>query len=530
MNWQTRPRCDETAAWPLLKTHAQLFRSGTFDLRTAFATDPGRFKRFSQDAPGLFADFSKSLIDARAHELLLQLARECGLEAHREALLKGQAVNHTEGRAAWHTLLRESTEGSRRSSSRVSSPHDLMSAEVQSAQAEMLSFAESVRADAAITDVVNIGIGGSDLGPRMAVGALRAVNAVSGPRVHFIANGDAHEMAELLPGLNPAQTLFIVTSKTFGTAETLLNAQAARDWFTSQGGAELGRQLGRHFVGVTCNAEAASQFGIDRVFGLWDWVGGRYSLWSAVGLPLAIAIGEASFRAFLGGARAMDEHFAQAPLEANLPVRLALLDVWNRNFLGFSSRCVTPYFHGLRRLPAYLQQLEMESNGKGVDAIGRKVTYDTSPVVWGEAGSNGQHAFFQMLHQGPDVVPVEFIAVKHASHTRASQHRVLLANALAQARALMLGQADEGGHRHFPGNRPSTFLLMDRMEPASLGALLALYEHRVFCSGSLWGINSFDQWGVELGKTLASELAARLGSAEATGLDGSTAGLLSRLV
>ena len=520
MSWQTRLRCDETVAWPLLEEHAKAFREGAFDLRGAFARDGQRFEHFSQGAPHVFVDFSKNLIDDRAQALLLQLARECGFEAHRDAMLAGEAVNTTERRAAWHTLLR----GSRLAAAKDSRPGIV--AEVEAEQAAMLDFADAVRANVAITDVVNIGIGGSDLGPRMAVQALRTAGVANGPRVHFVANGDGHEMAELLPGLSAANTLFIVASKTFGTVETLLNAQAARDWFLAQGG----ENLPKHFVGVTCNEAAARQFGINRIFRLWDWVGGRYSLWSAVGLPLAIAIGSSDFRAMLAGAREMDEHFATAPPDSNLPLRLALLDLWLRDFLGFGSRCVTPYHHGLRRLPAYLQQLEMESNGKGVDARGRTLPFPTSPVVWGEAGSNGQHAFFQMLHQGLDVVPVEFIAVREPAHGRLEQHRALLANALAQARALMIGQVDEGGHKHFPGNRPSTFLVLDRVQPSSLGALLALYEHRVFSSGSLWGINSFDQWGVELGKTLAGDLAPRLVSAESAGLDASTAGLLARLI
>lgn len=521
MSWKTRSRCDETAAWPLLHAYARAFREGAsaFDLRAAFASDPQRFAHFSQSAPYIFADLSKNLIDARAESLLLQMARETGFENHRNALLAGEAVNSTERRAAWHTLLRRPGLGE-------SGADQGIEAEVAAVQANMLAFADQMRADTAITDVVNIGIGGSDLGPRMAVQALRSAGFTSGPRVHFIANGDAHELIELLPRLRAAHTLFIVASKTFGTAETLQNASAARDWFVAQGGGEVAR----HFVGVTCNEQAACEFGVGRVFPLWDWVGGRYSLWSAVGLPLAISLGGDGFRALLAGASAMDEHFANAPLETNLPLRLALLDVWQRDFLGMRTRCVNPYHQGLRRLPAYLQQLEMESNGKGVDARGRVLPFQTSPVVWGEAGSNGQHAFFQMLHQGPDVVQVEFIAVRDPAHGLRDQHRCLLANAMAQARALMIGQADPGGHRSFPGNRPSTFLLLERIEPASLGALLALYEHRVFSSGSLWGINSFDQWGVELGKTLAADLAPRLVSGDATGLDASTAGLLSHLL
>ena len=287
--------------------------------------------------------------------------------------------------------------------------------------------------------------------------------------------------------------------------------------------------MARHFVALTCNVEAARQWDITTTFGFWDWVGGRYSLWSAIGMPIAIAIGAEGFRMLLAGAHAMDEHFRTAPLTTNLPVRLALLDVWYRNFLGFSSRCIAPYHAGLRRLAAHWQQLEMESNGKRVDQTGRTLPFATSPVLWGEPGSNGQHAFFQMLHQGTDVLPLEIVAVRQSAHGLPGHHEMLLANALAQAQALMLGRASDCGHRHFPGNRPSTFLLLDALTPTSLGALIALQEHRVFVSGALWGINSFDQWGVELGKVLANDLQQRLASGNVEGLDASTAGMLCRL-
>ena len=290
-----------------------------------------------------------------------------------------------------------------------------------------------------------------------------------------------------------------------------------------------GLDIARHFVALTTNISAAKEFGIDTTFGFWDWVGGRYSVWSAIGLPLAIAIGADHFRAFLDGAHAMDEHFRCAAPEQNLPIRLALLDVWYRNFYRFASRSVAPYHHALRRYAAHLQQLEMESNGKAVDATGQTLPFATSPVIWGEPGTNGQHAYFQMLHQGPDVIPVEFIAVKKARHTLDAHHSLLLANALAQAQALMLGKDDVGGHKHFTGNRPSTFVLLDDLTPASLGALIALHEHRVFVSGSLWGINSFDQWGVELGKVLANDILARIQTGDIAGLDASTAGLLHRI-
>ena len=381
-----------------------------------------------------------------------------------------------------------------------------------------------MRADTAITDVVNIGIGGSDLGPQMAVLALGAF-AASGRRLHFVSNVDGHELDAVLQQVRPERTLFLIASKTFTTIETMTNAASAKAWFEAQGGTDIAR----HFAALTTNVAAARAFGIATTFGFWDWVGGRYSLWSAIGLPLAIAIGAQGFRDFLAGAHAMDQHFREAPLEHNLPVRLALLDVWYRNFHGFSSRSIAPYHSALRRLPAYLQQLEMESNGKRVDTDGQALPFATAPVLWGEPGTNGQHAYFQMLHQGTDVVPVEFVAVKQARHSLPGHQTLLLANALAQAQALMLGKTDAGGHKHFTGNRPSTFLLLDELTPASLGALIALQEHRVFVSGSLWGINSFDQWGVELGKVLARDVEARLASGDVVGLDGSTAGLLRRL-
>ncbi len=357
-----------------------------------------------------------------------------------------------------------------------------------------------------------------------------------------------HDIAPLLQKLNAKQTLFIIASKTFTTQETMANAAAARAWFVQQGGSDVARPISRHFAATTTNVQAAAEFGISTTFGFWDWVGGRYSLWSAIGLPIAIAVGAQNFRALLAGAHAMDQHFAHAPLAQNLPVLLGLLDIWYRNFHGFTSRSVAPYHQGLKRLPAYLQQLEMESNGKRVDQAGNPLPYATSPVVWGEPGTNGQHAYFQMLHQGTDVIPVEFIAVKKPAHALAGQHRMLLANCLAQSQALMLGKtAAEAGvekaptaaggidaavlsrHRAFPGNRPSTTFVLDALTPRSLGALIALYEHRVFVSGALWGINSFDQWGVELGKALCNALLPRLGSGDTAGLDASTAGLLRRL-
>ncbi|MCO4089569.1 MAG: glucose-6-phosphate isomerase [Limnohabitans sp.] len=508
-------RCDQTPAWKALTTHAA--QATGFDLRTAFAQDPERVSALSQTAPHVFADLSKNHTDAATEALLIELARQTGLASHRDAMFRGEPINNTEGRAVMHWLLRQ-PEGS--VSGDLAAPlkraHDTLK--------PMLAYAENIRADAQITDVVNIGIGGSDLGPQMAVLALQDF-VIPGKRFHFVSNVDGHELAAVLKGLKAENTLFLIASKTFTTLETMTNARSALAWFRAQGGSDVAR----HFAALTTHVAAAAEFGITTTFGFWNWVGGRYSLWSAIGLPVAIAIGAQGFRDLLAGAHAMDQHFQSAPLEANLPVRLGLLDVWYRNFLGYTSRSIAPYHCALRRLPAYLQQLEMESNGKRVDRNGHALLYGTSPVLWGEPGTNGQHAYFQMLHQGTDVVPVEFIAVKKPTHNLADHHELLLANAIAQAQALMLGQADEGGHQHFPGNRPSTFLLLDELTPTSLGALIALQEHRVFVSGSVWGINSFDQFGVELGKVLAQDIHARMASGNVAGLDASTAGLLDRL-
>ncbi|MDP1647949.1 MAG: glucose-6-phosphate isomerase [Rubrivivax sp.] len=523
-------RCDHTAAWAALQGHFEA-HGRDLDLREAFAQDAGRFAALSFDAPEVFADLSKNLLDTATLHFLVELARECALEEQRDAMLRGDVANATEGRAVLHTALR---------APRGSGP---FSDEVHGVLDAMLAYAEAVRGDAGISDIVNIGIGGSDLGPQMVVAALQAYGRVD-KRLHFVSNVDGHDIAPLLQQLDAKATLFIVASKTFTTQETMANAAVARAWFLAQGGTDIAR----HFAATTTNVAAAAAFGIDTTFGFWDWVGGRYSLWSAIGLPIAIAVGGEHFRALLAGAHAMDRHFAAAPLEKNLPVLLGLVDIWYRNFHGFTSRSVAPYHQGLRRLPAYLQQLEMESNGKRVDLDGRALPYGTSPVVWGEPGTNGQHAYFQMLHQGTDVIPVEFIAVKTPAHGLVDQHHKLLANCLAQSQALMLGKtAAEAAaepaptaaagidaavlarHRSFPGNRPSTTLLLQALTPRTLGALIALYEHRVFTSGALWGINSFDQWGVELGKSLCNQLLPRLASGETQGLDASTAGLLARL-
>ena len=504
--------CTETAAWRALEAlHAST--GAAFDIRHAFSADAGRFASLSFEAPHVFADLSKNRWDRATVDALVRLANECGMPQRRDAMFAGERINTTEQRAVKHWLLRTAR-----------NPADADSVQVHATLAAMLAYAEQVRADDQITDIVNIGIGGSDLGPQMAVAALQA-HADRGKRLHFVANVDGHALDTVLQGLRHERTLFLIASKTFTTLETMTNARSALAWFRQQGG----RDTARHFAALTTNVHAAAEFGITTTFGFWDWVGGRYSLWSAIGLPIAIAIGAEGFRALLAGARAMDAHFQSAPLERNVPVLLGLLDVWYRNFLGFASRSIAPYHSALHRLPAYLQQLEMESNGKAVDLQGRAVGVATSPVLWGEPGTNGQHAYFQMLHQGSDVVPVEFIAVREPAHRLEGHHTQLLANALAQAQALMQGKADAGGHRNFPGNRPSSFFLLDRLDAPSLGALIALYEHRVFTSGAIWGINSFDQWGVELGKVLAQDIAPRFASGDMAGMDASTQGLLRRM-
>ncbi|CAN7475883.1 glucose-6-phosphate isomerase [Rhizobacter sp. LjRoot28] len=525
-------RCDRTEAWAALAGHYEA-HGREFDIREAFARDPGRFESLAFEAPGIFADLSKNRIDTATLHFLADLARECDVEGRRDAMLRGDPINTTEGRAVLHTALR---------APRDKGPH---SDEVHRVLDAMLGFAEQVRDTAAsgIRHVVNIGIGGSDLGPQMVIPALDAF-AHPGITFHFVSNVDGHDITPVLRRLKPAETLFVIASKTFTTQETMANAQVARAWFEANGGTDVAR----HFVATTTNVQAAAAFGITTTFGFWDWVGGRYSLWSSIGLPIAIAIGGDNFRQLLAGAHAMDRHFAETPVARNLPMVLGLLDVWYRNFHGFGSRSVAPYHQGLRRLPAYLQQLEMESNGKSVDANGEALPFGTSPVVWGEPGTNGQHAYFQMLHQGTDVIPVEFILVKHPTHGLSDLHDKLLANGLAQSQALMLGKTaaqaagekaptasaelDAGTlsrHRSFPGNRPSTSLLLDHLNPHTLGALVAMYEHRVFVSGAIWGINSFDQWGVELGKALCNDLLPRLTSGQTEGLDGSTAGLMRRL-
>ena len=531
-------------AWRALAAHRD--ELGDRHLRGLFAADAGRFERFSLRAAGLFLDYSKNRSDARTLELLTALARDRGLEAARAAMFAGKRINTTEDRAVLHVALRN----------RSGAPLELDGQDVMPAVREVLArmgeFAESVRTGRwrgftreTITDIVNIGIGGSDLGPAMACQALAACGHER-LTMHFVSNIDGDHLAGVLAKVKPARTLFVIASKTFTTIETMTNAASARAWFLA--GGATAADVAKHFVAVSTNAERVAAFGIDpaNMFGFWDWVGGRYSMWSAVGLPIALYVGRDNFNALLDGAHAMDCHFAEAPLEANMPVVMGLLGVWYRAFFGAASVSIAPYAQALARLPAYLQQLEMESNGKSVARDGLPVETATCPVIWGEPGTNGQHAFFQLLHQGTDLIPVDFIAPLKASHNLADHHRLLLANCIAQSKALMVGKtADEvraeltaGGlsgdalealipHRVFPGNRPSNTLLLPDLSPKSLGALIALYEHKVFVQSVIWGINAFDQWGVELGKQIASHIAAELAGDEAGKHDASTRGLIA---
>jgi glucose-6-phosphate isomerase len=536
-------RC--TAAWTALQDH--LAQAGDRRMRELFDADPQRFHAFSEEAAGVFLDYSKNLVTGATMDLLCALARERGVEARRTALFAGERINDTEQRAVLHTALRAP-----RGDTLVVDGQDI-NAEVHAVLERLGQCAERVRSGdwtghtgQAITDVVNIGIGGSYLGPKMVCEALRSV---AHPRIamHFVSNVDGHDLDALLARVRPETTLFIIASKTFTTQETMMNAQSARAWFLKSG---TEADLARHFVAVSTNTKAVTDFGIDpaNMFGFWDWVGGRYSVWSAIGLPVAIAIGADGFREFLAGAHGMDQHFCSAPLERNLPAILALVGIWNRNFLGSTSISIAPYHQDLASFPGYLEQLEMESNGKRVDRDGAPVSIATCPVIWGDTGTNGQHAYFQMLHQGTDPVPVDFIAVLHPTHALPGHQEALLANCFAQSEALMRGKTEDevsaelqaqgmaperiaalAPHRTFPGNRPSNTLLLEALTPASLGALIALYEHKVFVQGVIWGINSFDQWGVELGKVLARAIQNELMTApDVDAHDASTNGLIAR--
>ncbi len=534
----------QLASWKALQEHRKAMRN--FRMRDAFAADPQRFSQFSLSSSGLFLDYSKNLITEQTRDLLVNLAREAGLEGAIRTLFDGAYVNSSEHRPALHTALRRPVGDSVRIDGQ-----DIMP-EVHRVLNQMTQLVTRIHnglwrgyTEKPITDVVNIGIGGSFLGPQLVSEALVPFTQ-RGVRCHYLANIDGSEFREVTSKLAADTTLFIVSSKSFGTLETLKNAQAARAWCLAQGCPEP--ELHKHFIAVSSNVKVAVEFGIaeENIFPMWDWVGGRYSLWSAIGLPIALAIGMSNFKDLLAGAYAMDQHFTSAPFEENMPVLLGLLGVWYGNFWGATSHAILPYDHHLRNFVKHLQQLDMESNGKSVRQDGSPVSLETGPVIWGGVGCNGQHAYHQLLHQGTQLIPGDFI-VPVVSHNPVADHQQwLYANCLSQSQALMLGKTREEAeaelrekglgeaeiaklapHKVIPGNRPSNTLVLERISPRRLGALVALYEHKVFVQSVIWGINCFDQWGVELGKELGKDVYQHIiGRSEGKADDGSTQGLI----
>ena len=484
------------------KLNAEKHRLLDVQVRDMFDEDKERFNKFSISNEGVLFDYSKNRIDEKSISVLIEMAKASKLEEMRDAMFSGERVNTTENRAALHTALRN------KSGEPVMLDGKDVMPDVQAELAKMATFANAVRSGAyqvtggQISDVVNIGIGGSDLGPRMATQSLREFN--DGPRLHYVANSDATDLDDILEYLNPQTTLFIVASKSFTTAETMLNARNAKRWIEAAIGKE---NAGKHFCALSTNLEATKAFGIEdeRTFGFWDWVGGRYSIWSAIGLSLMISIGPDEFDKFLGGAYSADQHFKNAPLDQNITVMMALLGVWYRNVWGFQTQAVMPYDSRMSRFPAWLQQLDMESNGKSVLKSNEQTQLDTGPIIFGEVGTNGQHAFYQLIHQGTVIIPCDFLLAT-TGYGGQENRNMLISNCLAQTQALMMGrtleEADGNPHRVFEGNRPSNTFLYKEVTPHVLGMLMAFYEHKVFIQGVLWGINSFDQWGVELGKEL----------------------------
>ena len=542
---------DLESIWQTVKTQAERVQAKT--LRELFTEDDSRFEQFSLKLDDMLIDFSKECIDQQALQSLFALARSAAVETSRDWMFAGVKINPTENRAVLHTALRAAGD-----TPLMLDGEDVMP-DVCNVRDRFLGFAEALRKGEYTTvdgkpfsDVVSIGIGGSDLGPAMVTQALAPWH--DGPRVHFVSNVDGAHLFDTLQKLEARSTLLIIASKTFTTLETMTNAQTARDWLAQSLGAD---QAGAHMAAVSTNLEATKAFGIDdsRVFGFWDWVGGRYSVWSAIGLPVAIAIGEKGFRDFLAGAAAMDSHFQMAPVEQNLPVMLALIGIWRRNLMDLPSIALIPYDQRLARFPAFIQQLDMESNGKQTRRDGNAINRASGPVVWGEAGTNAQHSFFQLIHQGSDRIPVDFLIAAQpagcadAQHWLHKHHDLLLANALAQANALAFGRSEaearvemqQAGlaqqdidrlapHKTFPGNRPSTVISYRTLDPFTLGRLIALYEHKVFVQGVIWGVNSFDQWGVELGKVLAGSITPAVqGSTSEATFDSSTNGLLGHI-
>jgi len=515
----------ESPAWLALENHQSTLAQTV--IRDLFKQDNHRFDRFSLQFEDMLVDFSKQHITSQTIDLLLALARHQNLEQWIERMFSGEKINNTENRAALHTALR--------SNKKIVINGEDISLKISGVLDKMAQFSTSVRngehrgySDKPFTDIVNIGIGGSDLGPLMVTEALTPYGS-DDIQLHFVSNVDSVQLYETLRHLNPATTLFIIASKTFTTQETMTNAHSARNWFVTHGGSEA--WVSRHFIAVSTNRDAVEQFGIQtsNMFEFWDWVGGRYSLWSSIGLSIALKIGMDHFRALLAGAEAMDQHFATEPLQQNIPVILGLLGVWQINFNGIRSQAILPYDQYLHRFPAYLQQLEMESNGKRITREGETVDYQTGAVIWGEPGTNGQHAFYQLLHQGTQTIAADFLAPCQSQHPTDNHHRLLLANFFAQTEALMQGKNSQTArtelasqnfseeqiekllpHKIFPGNRPTTSILFKKLNPRTLGALIAMYEHKVFVQSVIWNINPFDQWGVELGKQLTNKILPEL--------------------
>jgi glucose-6-phosphate isomerase len=535
-----------SAEWSALVSHYHDIRK--VRMHELFEGDPERFTSFSVSLEGMLLDYSKNRITSRTMELLMEMARNSGLDDRRRQMFEGEAINFTENRSVLHTALRRPP-----GYSLVIDGEDV-SSEVSAVLDQMRAFCARVISGEwtgytgkRITDVVNIGIGGSDLGPYMVTEALKPF-AHGKLRVHFVSNIDGSHLAETLKSVSPETTMFIIASKTFTTQETLTNAMSARSWFLDRAGDMA--HVARHFVAVSTNRQKVEEFGIDagNMFRFWDWVGGRYSLWSAIGLSIALYLGFDRYEELLAGAHAMDEHFMEAPLESNVPVILALLGIWYNNFFDARTHAIIPYDQYLHRFPAYLQQLDMESNGKRVNRAGQETEYATGPVIWGEPGTNAQHAFFQLMHQGPGMVPADFIVPLRSQNPMGEHHDMLLANCFAQTEALMRGKSEyearvelqaagvEGPelnmllpHKVFPGNRPTNTILLEQLDPFTLGSLIAMYEHKVFVQGVVWDINSFDQWGVELGKQLAKVILPELKSEAAVeSHDASTNALINR--
>ncbi len=537
----------QTLAWQALEAHYAQVKD--LHMRALFAQEPDRFERLSIKFGDILFDYSKNRITDETMRLLLNLAEDANLAAQIEAMFSGEKINNTEGRAVLHTALRS------QSDSPLMADGEDVKPEIRRVLAKMRRFSESVRSGdwrgftgKPITDIVNIGIGGSDLGPKMVCAALKPYGK-RGLRIHFVSNVDGTDIAETLKLLNPETALFLIASKTFTTQETMTNAHTARDWFLARSGDE--RHIARHFAAMSTNTPAVRAFGIDpeNMFEFWDWVGGRYSLWSAIGLSIALFVGMDNFEALLRGAYAADQHFRSAPFAQNIPVLMALLGVWYNNFFGAQSHAILPYEQYLEYFPAYFQQGDMESNGKGVSRTGEALQYSTGPIIWGQPGTNGQHAFYQLIHQGTKLIPCDFLAGVETQNPLGSHHAILLSNFLAQTEALMKGRTTDEARaelsaqgysgaelellaraKTFPGNRPTNSILYQKLTPETLGALIALYEHKIFTQGVIWRVNSFDQMGVELGKQLAKAILPELeGSAPVHTHDSSTNGLINAI-